>query len=804
MKKTLLTFILAVVASVFASAETVTWDLQGTTYTVDTLFHNAMGPGTTTTSLWFRNAATQDALRVFYCTMDMTNPYLSLHGVCATDKLAGNEKISSMAIRKSEPGKRYFVGVNADFFTTSGTTNRGVSKVGSPVGSTVVDGEIYRARNNATLYKNFIVDKQGKVYTDPFWFGGTVVAPDGTSATLGGINVSATESAASNRNKVTIYNDKYYGGTAETGAGCEIAAVLAEGEKFETAKSFKMVLVSDTSTLGDMDIADGGYVLHGHGTAATFISGLHKGDTVVVTPSWTYNGVSVEPEQIVSGNPKILENGVTLQSEGDRGDANSRQPRAAIGYSDDGKKVYFFVVDGRSPISSGVRTTWLADIMRYAGVTDGINVDGGGSAILYTSTLGIRNKPSDGSERADGNGFYCVSSAPDDDVVASIRFVDYALKSPKYGIYTPKFYGYNQYGMLVNTDVKGVTLSCDEALGHVLEGDTTFYADGNVKEGLLTAHYNGITFSAPVQIVDAVDQINITNDSIITDSYKEYSVAVQTLVGETNMNISPLAMKWKSTDESIVTIGENTGVLKGVKNGTAYVIGTLGEVCDTMMVKVQVPTAHVMPIDPGLDISTWKITQTGGTNVVATANGNGIDYTYTGASGRAPKIVLTKSFELWSLPDTLRLRLNPGQAPVKNVVFGVRANGESMAYQTLTPEITPDQEMVIDLPTASWMDPTDMGNFPIVLSSIQLNMNTSTTGTEYNMHFNGFETVYNCIEPETAKTGDVNGDGKIDTSDITSLINKILGMADWTNCDVNADGKVDTSDITALISIILG
>ena len=53
--------------------------------------------------------------------------------------------------------------------------------------------------------------------------------------------------------------------------------------------------------------------------------------------------------------------------------------------------------------------------------------------------------------------------------------------------------------------------------------------------------------------------------------------------------------------------------------------------------------------------------------------------------------------------------------------------------------------------------------------------------------------------------GDVNQDGKVDTSDITALINKILGTASWndSNCDVNGDGKIDTSDITALISIIL-
>ena len=803
MRRTIASFLLSAVAAITAVAGNV-WSIQGTEYTVDTLFHNQIGPGTTQTSLWFRNATTLDALRVFYTTMDMTNPYLSLRGVCATDKLAGNEKISGMAERKSKPGARYMVGVNGDFFYTRGTTSRGVSTVGTPYGSTIVDGVIYRARNNAREYKNFVVATDGSLYADPFFFSGSIVAADGSQATVGGINTYSGEVPASNVDKVTIYNDLYYGHTWHWN-GWEVLAVVADGEKFETAKPFKMRIVSAPTGDGDMTIPEGHYVLHGQGAASSFIQNLKEGDEVTVTLSWTAKGKSVEPYQIVTGNPKILEDGVTLQSEADRGDANTRQPRAAIGYSDGGKKAYFMVVDGRSPISSGVRTTWLADIMRYAGATDAMNVDGGGSSVLYTSTLGVRNKPSDGNERADGNAFYAVSSAPDDDAVASIRFVDFALHSPKYGVYTPKFYGYNQYGMLVNTDVKGVTISCPESLGHVI-GDTTFYADGTAREGALTATYQGATVSMPIQILDGVDNIKIANDSIITNGYKEYTVDVQTTIGENVMNISPLALTWKSLDESIVSIGEHTGVLKGLRNGKTQVVGVLGEICDTMQVSVEIPEARVMPIDPNLDITTWKLSQTGGKDVVATAVGNGFDYTYTGVSARSPKIVLTKTFRLWSLPDMIRVRVNPGEAPVKNFVFGLRANGGSMIYHTITPAaITANKEMVVDLPTADWCTATDMANYPISLISIQLNMNASKAGQVYDMHFRGFETVYLDAPEAPSKKGDINGDGEINASDVTALINKILSLADYADvmCDLDGDGEVNVGDVTALINLIL-
>ena len=801
MRRTIASFLLSAVAAITAVAGNV-WSIQGTEYTVDTLFHNQIGPGTTQTSLWFRNATTLDALRVFYTTMDMTNPYLSLRGVCATDKLAGNEKISGMAERKSKPGARYMVGVNGDFFYTRGTTSRGVSTVGTPYGSTIVDGVIYRARNNAKEYKNFVVATDGSLYADPFFFSGSIVAADGSQATVGGINTYSGEVPASNVDKVTIYNDLYYGHTWHWN-GWEVLAVVADGEKFETAKPFKMRIVSAPTGDGDMTIPEGHYVLHGQGAASSFIQNLKEGDEVTVTLSWTAKGKSVEPYQIVTGNPKILEDGVTLQSEADRGDANTRQPRAAIGYSDGGKKAYFMVVDGRSPLSSGVRTTWLADIMRYAGATDGINMDGGGSAVLYTSTLGIRNHPSDGTERADGNAFYVVSSAPDDSTIASIRFVDFSLKFPKYGVYTPKFYGYNKYGMLVSQDVKGVKLSCDKSLGNII-ADSTFYADALVREGVLTATYEGMSVSEPVTIVDAVDDIKITNDSIITDSFKEYAVDVQTTLGENAMSISPLALTWTSLDESVVTIGERTGVLKGVRNGTTQVIGKLGEVADTMIVNVEIPTAHIMPIDPNMDMSTWKISQTGGKNAVSEAHGNGFTYTYTGASGRSPKIVLTKNIRLWSLPDAIRIRFNPGEAPVKNVVLSLRPNGQKVSYHTLTPDTVIAGKMIeLELPTASWIDAADMMNYPITLNNIQLNMGTSKTGMKYTIDFDGFETVYNAIPAENK--GDINGDGVVNVSDVTALINKILGLSGYSNtaCDINGDGVVNVSDVTDLINMIL-
>ena len=84
-------------------------------------------------------------------------------------------------------------------------------------------------------------------------------------------------------------------------------------------------------------------------------------------------------------------------------------------------------------------------------------------------------------------------------------------------------------------------------------------------------------------------------------------------------------------------------------------------------------------------------------------------------------------------------------------------------------------------------------------------MNASKAGQVYNMHFNGFETVYLDAPEVPSKKGDINGDGEINASDVTALINKILSLADYADamCDLNGDGEVNVDDVTALINLIL-
>ena len=57
----------------------------------------------------------------------------------------------------------------------------------------------------------------------------------------------------------------------------------------------------------------------------------------------------------------------------------------------------------------------------------------------------------------------------------------------------------------------------------------------------------------------------------------------------------------------------------------------------------------------------------------------------------------------------------------------------------------------------------------------------------------------------TENGGDINLDGKVNVTDVTTLVNMIANgeTANLELVDINADGKVNVSDVTALVNIIL-
>ena len=72
-----------------------------------------------------------------------------------------------------------------------------------------------------------------------------------------------------------------------------------------------------------------------------------------------------------------------------------RHPRTAIGKDDSGN-IYLVVIDGRfKGKADGASIFETAYICHLLGMTDAINLDGGGSSALWSSETGVINHPRD-------------------------------------------------------------------------------------------------------------------------------------------------------------------------------------------------------------------------------------------------------------------------------------------------------------------------------------------------------------------------------------------------------------------------
>jgi hypothetical protein len=140
---------------------------------------------------------------------------------------------------------------------------------------------------------------------------------------------------------------------------------------------------------------------------------------------WTLagDGASSDDAEIVGGYPAILRRGGwvgdLLQQERPAF-ALVRHPRTAVGYDPVGRRLWLIVADGRREgLAEGMTLPELAGLLSALGVTEALNLDGGGSSVMIA--LGVTvNRPSDPQgERSVVNALvvrrdtdYCIDRRP--------------------------------------------------------------------------------------------------------------------------------------------------------------------------------------------------------------------------------------------------------------------------------------------------------------------------------------------------------------------------------------------------------
>jgi len=137
-----------------------------------------------------------------------------------------------------------------------------------------------------------------------------------------------------------------------------------------------------------IEIPENGYVISG--PKSVLIPLLDKKDaklTVNTSPEWK------NVKHIISGGPYLVkDNEVFVDMTAQKlGAIGGRNPRSAIGYTADNNLI-LVAVDGREGSSIGMTLMELANFMKSIGCTNAMNLDGGGSTVMYVNGQ-VVNRP---------------------------------------------------------------------------------------------------------------------------------------------------------------------------------------------------------------------------------------------------------------------------------------------------------------------------------------------------------------------------------------------------------------------------
>lgn len=152
------------------------------------------------------------------------------------------------------------------------------------------------------------------------------------------------------------------------------------------------IAIKDNKVIGasysSLSIPEGGYVIVGPAKLLKPLAFEKKVELKIGTsPDWK------NVNHIISGGPYLVKNSevfvdMTAQKLGSVGGKN---PRTAIGYTKDNEMI-MVAVDGREGSSVGMTLMQLANFMKSLGCVNAMNLDGGGSTVMYVNGQ-VVNRP---------------------------------------------------------------------------------------------------------------------------------------------------------------------------------------------------------------------------------------------------------------------------------------------------------------------------------------------------------------------------------------------------------------------------
>jgi hypothetical protein len=282
--------------------------------------------------------------------------------------------------------RRCAVGVNADFFDT---------QTRQPIGGVIVGGVVLRSPNPHQNQLTFGPD--GHISAGLLrWHAHLTAGPDTLPVAVNDPHVSSP-----------VLYDRHYGTATPRGAAVELAFAPRPAALYlrrPITLRYKGPHGAGTA------IPPGEVVLRATGA---WIPRMRKLESRLRKKHTATLNLATDPKarDSLGANHILLQGGQLVPINEDDSFANDGNPRTLFGWDEQGRVTLVTIGSARPGHRAGVSLAIAARIMQGLGLTNAVNLDGGGSS-TFVSNGRVRNNPSDGSPRSVTNAWLIVPAPP--------------------------------------------------------------------------------------------------------------------------------------------------------------------------------------------------------------------------------------------------------------------------------------------------------------------------------------------------------------------------------------------------------
>ena len=505
--------------------------------------------------------------------IDMNDPNLALAPIESQTEYGLKETLLKMV---NDTGA--VAAVNSDFFGMKGDYS-------ASFGPVVKDGNLISAGTDKNIgvneYSTFFIDQEGNPFIDFFHIQADFYAGEHARLELASFN-KITEMI------YPIYFDK---NAADSTA--DLDKRFADLVKFKVENDTITYISQKGETV---DTPENGYLI--------IISGQYFDELgqyfAVGQPTNLDIKASLDLTKIqtaISGVGRILVDG-QKPAQGQEGLVISgRQPRTALGISQDNTTLILMVVDGRGD-SIGATQEEMVALMQEYGAYNAMHFDGGGSSTMVAKTVEdaqpeVKNTVSDGAERKIINGFGIFNQAPIGELT-QITLKPSAERVFVNNSVTLQVTGYDEYFHTIDLDTSQIVFSVTGGEG-VFEGmNFTPTTSGKMQ---ITATYQDKTATTEIEsmvvasITAKESEIRLNGDG---ESAQLHFTAKSTEGYTADINTE---LFYTISDPALGVINENTFIAT-TSSGTGYIQAVLADASCSIPVVIGVEETVELPWVP--------------------------------------------------------------------------------------------------------------------------------------------------------------------------------------------------------------